>query len=115
MKKIIFFISMLLLGGLAGYLFFNMHNPAFEKLNSEAMYQEIIKERDYAIDQAVAMGDYKCCINPPCTMCYMEANQWNNFTAGTCACDDLIAQGKDPCPQCKNGACSSCKLPSSDE
>jgi len=38
-------------------------------------------------------------------MCYMEANQWNNFTPGTCACDDLIAQGKEPCPQCKAGLC----------
>jgi len=35
----------------------------------------------------------------------MEANKWNNFQAGTCACDDLIAQGKEPCPQCKTGLC----------
>jgi len=48
----------------------------------------------------------------------MEANQWNNFTAGTCACDDLIAQGKEPCPQCKRGLCegedSACSIKSID-
>lgn len=67
------------------------------------MYKRIVKERDYAIGQALARGDYRCCINPPCTMCFMEANQWNNWKAGTCACDDLIAQGKEACPQCKRG------------
>ncbi|MBU2265311.1 hypothetical protein KJ784_03960 [Patescibacteria group bacterium] len=114
MKKIIFIVLTLLLGGIASYLFFNIQNPIFEKLSPEAMYQRIIKERDHAISQAVARGDYKCCINPPCTMCYIEANQWNNFTAGTCACDDLIAQGKEPCPQCKKGLCPTCKLQPAD-
>lgn len=101
------------MGGL-GYLFFNYQNNDFEKLSSEEMLQKIIEERDVAITKAVKDGIYNCCINPPCTMCYMEANQWNNEKAGTCACDDLIAQGKEPCPQCKSGregdSCSSCKF-----
>lgn len=101
MRKIISIISIFLLGGFISYLILGIQNPVFEKLSPSKMYERIIQERDYAINQAVARGDYRCCINPPCTMCYMEANQWNNFTAGTCACDDLIAQGKEPCPQCK--------------
>ena len=103
MKKFIFIILIFLLGSFGNYLFFSIQNPAFEKLSPEAMYQKIIKNRDFAISQAVARGDYKCCINPPCTMCYLEANQWNNFIAGTCACDDLIAKGEKPCPQCERG------------
>jgi hypothetical protein len=103
MKNIIIIIFILLIGGLAGYLVFSWQNPKFEKLSAEEMHERIIKERDYAISKAVIVGDFRCCINPPCTMCYMEANQWNNQTAGTCACDDLIAQGKEPCPQCQGG------------
>ncbi len=104
MRKIISIILISLLGGgLASYLLFSLQNPAFNKLTPSEMYQRIISERDYAIAKAKEKGDYKCCINPPCTMCYMEANEWNNFTAGTCACDDLISQGKEPCPQCKKG------------
>lgn len=114
MAKLVFIILVSLLSGFVGYLFFNIQNPAFEKLSPEAMYQRIIKERDYAIDQAIDRGEYRCCINPPCTMCYMEANQWNNFTAGTCACDDLIAQGKEFCPQCKKGLCPTCKVSPTD-
>lgn len=113
MKKFILIILTLLLGSFGGYLIFNIQNPPFEKLSPEAMHQRIIKERDYAINQAVARGDYRCCINPPCTMCYLEANEWNNFTAGTCACDDLIAQSKEPCPQCKKGLCEACEIPPS--
>jgi len=111
MRKFIFIILIFLLGSFGSHLFFSIQNPAFEKLSPEAMHQRIIKERDYAIGQAIDRGDYRCCINPPCTMCYTEANQWNNFTAGTCACDDLIAQDEEPCPQCQRGLCESCKVP----
>jgi hypothetical protein len=105
MRKSILIIFILLTGSLVGYSVFNIQNPDFRNLSPEEMYQRIIKERDYAINQAVAKGDFRCCITPPCTMCYMEANQWNSFTAGTCACDNLITQGKEPCPQCKKGLC----------
>jgi len=97
----------LLIGVFGAYLVFIYQNPNFKELSSEEMLDKIIKERDYAIAKAVMEGAYRCCINPPCTMCYMEANQWNNEKSGTCACDDLIAQGKEPCPQCKSGLCES--------
>ena len=77
----------------------------FENLEVDQMRDRIVEERDLAIEKAMQDGDYKCCIHPPCTMCFMEANKWNNFTPGTCACDDLIAQGEEPCPQCKSGLC----------
>ncbi len=90
-----------------GIFMFNQKTPSFENLSSEEMYQKIISERDLAIQKSVEEGNYRCCITPPCTMCYMEANQWNNFQAGTCACDDLIALGKEACPQCNKGLCES--------
>jgi hypothetical protein len=111
MRKPIFFALFFLLVGLVGYWFFIIQSLTFEKLSPEVGHQRIISQRDYAIDQAIARGEYRCCLNPPCTMCYMEANQWNNFTVGTCACDDLIAQGKEPCPQCQKGLCSTCQVP----
>ncbi len=105
MKRIFIIILIFLLGGFIGYLIFNIQNPSFGKLSAEEMHKRIIEERDYAISKAVEADVFKCCIDPPCTMCYMEANQWNNETVGTCACDDLIVQGKDPCPQCIRGLC----------
>ena len=108
------FLVIFLIGVVVGYLIFTIKNSDFEKLNQQEMYKRIIKERDYAISKAVEAGVFKCCIDPPCTMCYMEANQWNNWKAGTCACDDLIAKGKEPCPQCQAKLCgardSSCNL-----
>lgn len=90
---------------MVGYFIAQKQNPPFESLGKGEMYKRIVAERDFAIQKAVEKGEYKCCISPPCTMCYMEANQWNNFKAGTCSCDDLIALGKDPCPQCERGLC----------
>lgn len=105
-RKVIVAAFLLLIGGLGGYLIFKTQVPAdFGTLKPEAKLQRIISQRDQAIQEAVRQGVYRCCIDPPCTMCYMEANQWNNYQAGTCACDDLITQGEEPCPQCKKGLC----------
>ncbi len=106
MKKIIIAILLLFMGGFASFLFFRYQKtPNFNELSSNEKWQRIIQERDEAIAEVVREGVYKCCIEPPCTMCYMEANQWNHYQAGTCACDDLIVQGKEPCPQCERGLC----------
>jgi len=104
-NKILILLLLLIIGGLGFWFGGGSKYLSFEGLSSQQMYEKITKERDVAIQKAVEAGDYRCCIHPPCTMCYMEANQWNNYKAGTCACDDLIAQGKEPCPQCKKGLC----------
>ena len=115
MKKVFIILPIILITGAIIGFFVYLNSQSFENLSAEEMYKKIIFQRDFAINKAIESEDYKCCINPPCTMCYMEANEWNNFTAGTCACDDLIAQGKDPCPQCKKGLCKTCKFELEDE
>jgi len=105
-KKVTITVLLFLISGLFGYLLFEFQNPSFQRLTPAEKHQRIIEERDFAIQEAIKEGVYKCCIEPPCTMCYMEANQWNNYQAGTCACDDLIVQGEEPCPQCEMGLCS---------
>jgi len=66
---------------------------------------------DSIINQAQAKGEYRCCMNPPCELCVLKANPGNNYKAGTCACDDLISQGKAPCLECqKDNDVSACKL-----
>lgn len=107
-RKLLLLFLVLMAGGL-GFLVAIKQNPPFTSLSKEKMYQTIVSQRDLAIQKAIERGDYQCCITPPCTMCYMEANQWNNFQAGTCACDDLIAQAKEACPQCKRGICEESK------
>lgn len=100
MYKIGVILVTVLVGITTGYFILAANQNNFEKLSSQEKYELIIAQRDFAINEAVENGDYHCCIDPPCTMCYMEANKWNNYQAGTCACDDLIAQGKESCPQC---------------
>lgn len=98
-----FLLAILLI--LGGYLILQFQTTSLEKLGSQTRLEKITEERDRAIKLAVKEGVYQCCIEPPCTMCYLEANQWNNYQPGTCACDQLIAQGKEPCPQCQHGVC----------
>ena len=63
---------------------------------------KVIENLYKAIDIAEQKGDYKCCIEPACTMCYL--GNWK-FEEGTCYCDDAILEGRfdDVCPECKSG------------
>ena len=72
----------------------------YHSMEPGELHSFVVEARDHGIHEAHERGDFRCCIDPPCTMCYMEANPWNYFEAGTCACDDLIAKGEEPCPQC---------------
>ncbi len=114
-KKIILICLIFIIGGISGYFIFLALNPDFKSLTSQEMYQQIISQRKFAIAKAQKIGDYNCCINPPCTMCYDDANQWNYNQAGKCFCDELIAKGEEPCPQCKKGLdCSAGSIHSTD-
>jgi len=55
-----------------------------------------------AIGDAVSEGKYECCIEPPCTMCYLGNWIWDD---GICRCDEMILKGEDGnvCPQCVKG------------
>lgn len=74
----------------------------FLKLNGPSTPQKVIENLYDAIDIAKQKGDYNCCIEPACTMCYL--GHWK-FEKGTCACDDAIAEGRfdDVCPECQSG------------
>ncbi|UCD02655.1 MAG: hypothetical protein JSV63_02585 [Candidatus Aenigmatarchaeota archaeon] len=62
----------------------------------------ILGELSLAIDDATLDERYSCCIDPPCTMCYMGSWIWDD---GICRCDEMIANGEDDkvCPQCVRG------------
>ncbi len=85
-------------------------------LNTESFEQKrerILNELSLAIDEAIEEDRYKCCIDPPCTMCYMGNWLWDD---GSCYCDDLIMKGKfdKVCPQCikgiEEGRCKSTRI-----
>ncbi|MBC7073856.1 hypothetical protein H5T58_00465 [Candidatus Parcubacteria bacterium] len=72
--------------------------------------EKILAELEKTIQKAKLEGKYKCCIEPPCTMCYL--GDWI-FKNGTCQCEEMIAKKEwdKVCPQCtkgiKEGKCKS--------
>jgi hypothetical protein len=93
-----------------GYLFWQNYswNKPFETNR-----QRIISEIDKVLRKAVASGDYKCCINPPCKMCFLGNWIWQD---GRCRCDEEIARGnwENVCPECRRsveaGKCESTEI-----
>ncbi len=62
----------------------------------------ILSELYLAIEKAQGSGNYNCCIEPPCTMCYLGDWLWGD---GSCYCDREMAQENwdKVCPQCIKG------------
>ena len=80
------------------------------KENDSLEREKILSQLYSAIEKAKKEGKYKCCIQPPCTMCYL--GNWI-FEDGVCDCEEMIEKkdfGK-VCPQClegiKEGKCKS--------
>jgi len=96
MKKI---VSILILGIVIG-IFITSIYPNFQSYSQRRA--ATISDIDSEIAKSVAEGNYRCCIAPACTMCYLGDWIWDD---GICRCDDMIAQGQDDkvCPQCKKG------------
>lgn len=90
-RQIVFALLFLFLGLSISFAIESNKNP-----------DKVIKDLHDAIDKAESNGEYKCCIEPACTMCYL--GHWK-FEKGTCYCDDAIKEGidEDVCPECKKG------------
>ena len=60
----------------------------------------ILSEISAAIEEAEILGKYRCCIEPPCIICYLGKWIWND---GGCYCTDMIRNGEfdKVCPECK--------------
>jgi hypothetical protein len=82
------------------FLFFIIGMAAASSLDRFDSPEDVIEDLHKAIERAEEKGEYRCCIEPACTMCYLGS--WK-FDVGTCYCDDAIAEGRDQdvCPQCK--------------
>ncbi len=117
MKEIIFSIMLVIL------LLAVFHSSVFQKEDFRQKRARILNELSLSIEEAIVQGKYKCCIDPPCTMCYLGNWIWKD---GTCDCDSMIVNGDwdSVCPQCikgiKEGRCISqikdteCIVPGSD-
>ncbi|MFA4855316.1 MAG: hypothetical protein WC634_01855 [archaeon] len=83
-------------------LFFLQGQQAGRQLTFEERRGNILNELSEAINDAKLEGKYGCCIEPPCTMCYLGEWIWDD---GYCRCDEMIAKGEfdKVCPQCKKG------------
>jgi len=89
--------------GLVGLVLVAVFFGVFEQPKTFEQEREDTMSQLYSsIEHAEEMGKYKCCIEPPCTMCYLGSWIWKD---GTCKCDEMIANGEmdKVCPQCVKG------------
>lgn len=103
--KLIFLF--LVLGIFVGVVSASLY-PNFQSFSTRR--QKIINDMESLIEGKTKAGDYICCIEPPCNMCFLGEWLWDD---GICRCDELIAKGENDkvCPECiagiKEGRCLS--------
>jgi hypothetical protein len=100
-KKFLTIFIVFIFGFAFGTIFYFLVFSPFNLTPLEKMPAKINDYLRIAIEKAERAGVYNCCVEPPCTMCFLEGNLWNNQKAGRCNCADFVRQGKQPCPQCK--------------
>jgi len=91
-----------IIGIFAGIFILSLIFSSLTKPDYDEDSDAIIKKLHSAIEKATEKGDYDCCIEPGCTMCYL--GNWK-FEQGTCFCDKAMGEGRseDVCPECKKG------------
>lgn len=101
-KRIIIGVALLFLVGISlGYSILPQ-NTEFKAKSFEGKRNEILSEMDLTLTEATESGKYRCCIDPPCKMCFLGNWVWDD---GTCDCDGMIVEEKwdKVCPECKAG------------
>jgi hypothetical protein len=85
--------------------------PKFQSYRQKR--SDVISFMEETIKQEAEVGNYRCCIDPPCKMCFLGNWIWED---GKCDCDTMIIQDKmdKVCPEClrgiKEGKCTSTKI-----
>lgn len=108
MKYLKFIVLFLIIAAVITGFLLRKDNSEIESLNKKK--DRVVSEINELLTKATLAGDYKCCIVPPCKMCFLGDWIWQD---GSCDCDTEIAMGNwdNVCPECKigveEGRCSS--------
>lgn len=96
--KLVFLISLIVLVVLIVIL----NSITFQNENFEQKRRRILNEIFLSIEEAKNQGNYKCCIEPPCIMCFLGNWVWKD---GSCYCSDMLKENKLNlvCPECLDG------------
>ncbi len=99
MNRKIYILSILLILFMTVSIFMVL---LIKKQGFEEKRESLLEQLYNNIEEAKLEGNYECCIEPPCTMCYLGNWIWED---GSCYCDRMIIEGKneDVCPQCVKG------------
>lgn len=87
----------LLLVGMVGFSFFTVA-PSFSEKPLEEQRMEFISERDGITGSLMPHGDYRCCLEKPCTYCIEKTP--GHGEGATCDCLEDVVLGRHPCGEC---------------
>jgi len=98
MKRKILFLLFLFFGVVVGVVLTTGY-PYLQTYQQKRT--NVIRTMEQVIEQQVEKGNYRCCIDPACNMCFLGEWEWDD---GICRCDDMIVDEEfdKVCPECKN-------------
>jgi len=97
-------ISILLIGLLVGtigttwFLGGNGHNHDMKGHSMDDMMSEFMFQKDSVIQNLMPNGNYRCCLEKPCSYCIGKTP--NHGESASCDCLNDIVNGRAPCGEC---------------
>ncbi|MCH7730211.1 hypothetical protein IID21_01620 [Patescibacteria group bacterium] len=69
-----------------------------EGLSMQQMRVHFVSQKDDLHENMLADGDYRCCLEKPCTYCIEKTP--GHGEGATCSCLEDVVEGRHPCGEC---------------
>jgi len=74
------------------------HGVDIDQMNMDDKREEFIQAKDSIIGELIAVGDYACCLENPCTYCIEKSPKHGE--GAKCTCLEDVMNGVHPCGEC---------------
>ena len=90
--------AFLAIGLLLGVVLEMNNVKSFDDLTMEEKRAELVSEKESIIHGLIHEGNYKCCLEKPCTYCIEKTP--GHGEGATCSCLADVVNGVHPCGEC---------------